>query len=190
METAFGWIGKIIEFLLGLLPHLYTVDADSRAVKYPRGKKPVEKLPGVRVYWPVVTNEPTIISIARRTNLLQSQRLTTADGFTVILSLGVIGRVVDVVKAVHETEDFDDDVNQACLRAATPVVLGTTWNELTEAIKDGSFTRDVKRKAASACRPYGYKVEEVFVADWCEAKVFAFVGDGNSPTVIAGDDDE
>lgn len=189
METAFGWIGQIVEFLLGLLPHLYTVDADSRAVKYPRGRKPVEIKPGVRVYWPFVTNEPTVININRRTNLLQSQRLTTADGFTVILSLGVIGRVEDVVKAVHETEDFDDDVNQACLRAATPVVLGSKWNELTEAIVDGSFARDVKKKAASACRPYGYKVETVFVADWCEAKVFAFVGDGSNTVVTSGDDE-
>lgn len=189
MEAALGWIGRVVEFLISLLPHLYTVDADSRAVKYPRGVRPVEQGPGLHLYWPVVTNEPTIICTTRRTNLLNAQRLTTSDGYTVIISLGVVGRVEDVVKAVHETQDFDDDINQAALRAVTPVVLRYSWTELTERIVSGKFTTDVKRKAVTACRPYGYKVEEVFVADWCEAKVFAIVGE-SSPILPAGGDDE
>jgi regulator of protease activity HflC (stomatin/prohibitin superfamily) len=188
MSAALSWIGTLADLILSLFPHLYIVDADTRAVKYPGGREAVEVEAGPDWYWPLRTNEPTMVNIARRTNMLNSQRLTTSDGFTVILSLGVVGRVVDAVKAVHETEDFDDDINQSALRAATPVVLGTTWTELTAQIVSGEFARNVKKKAESACKPYGYKVEAVFVADWCEAKVYAVVGDGSSHGLPVDDD--
>lgn len=178
MESALGWLGKIFDFAISLLPHLFIVNADSRAVKFSRGRLAVEKSPGVYFYWPLVTETPTIVCVARRTNCLQSQRLTSRDNHTIILSLGVIGRVVDPIKAIKDTENFDDDINQACLKAATTIVLSSTFEDLTQSIIDGSFVKDVKKQTAQACRPYGYKVEDIFVSDWCRARVFAIVGDG------------
>lgn len=182
METAFGWIGKIVEFLLSILPTIYTVDADAHAVKCVRGKRPVVKGPGVHLYWPLVTNPPEIIQTNRRTNQLPAQRLTTADGFTVVISLVVIGRVINPLKAVIDTMDFDDDILSACQSAATPVVLGSEWHTLTNDITSGEFQKQVRRKIVAACTPYGFKVDKVLVSDWCETKVYSFVGD--APGVV------
>lgn len=190
MEAAFGWLGKLFEFLFGLLPHIFVVDADSRAVKYPCGGEAVEVSNGVHLYWPMVTNTPEIIKISRRTNLLNAQRLTTKDGYTVTIAIGVIGRVEDVIKAVVETEDFDDDINQACLRAVTAIVLAYSWSEITKRIVSNEFQKEVKKKAWSACKPYGYKVEDVFVSDWCETRVYSIMADSpTSVTPVESNDD-
>lgn len=185
MESALGWIGSFFEFLIDLIPHLITVDGNEIGLKYSRGKHRKVLRPGIHFFWPIVTNDPTKITTARTTLMLPAQRLTTRDGETIILSLGVIGRVVDVEKAIHETDDLPDAIEDAALRAATVPVLAREHDQILRDIVDNTFITEVTRKCRSSCREFGYHVESCLVADFAMCKVLAHVGG-----ISLGDDED
>ena len=85
METAFAWLGEIMNWFGKWFPRLLIVRSTHAGVRFRHGKKPEALMPGLRVYWPLVT-EVDIIPTARQTHNLPTQALMTSDGKKVVVS--------------------------------------------------------------------------------------------------------
>lgn len=176
MEAAFAWIGRIFDFILSLFPSLITIDANQGGVKYPGGKEPVELGAGVHFYWPLVTNEPTVVSTARQTINLASQHLTTPDDAKLMASAVVIGHVVDVVKAIHETEDYEDTIADAALRAMIQVIMSRDVTTLRDDMLEGKVENELTITIRRDLKKFGFHVERAFISDLVEANILAHIG--------------
>lgn len=118
MEAAFSWLSQIIEAMLQLIPRRVIIRATERGVKWSLWREPQEMLPGIRFYWPLITDiEVTVV--ARQTINLPTQSLLTKDGKTVVAGGVVIYKISDIVKAIGSLnwspEDTAGDITQAAI---------------------------------------------------------------------------
>lgn len=142
-------------------------------MKFKRGNV-VEKIePGLYIYWPVVT-EVEQMPVARQTVNLVTQHLTTKDGVPIVISLMVIFRIQDIVKAVVETWDFMDTIGDVALEATVHSVLTRDWAELKQ--NYDVVQKELTRTVRSALYPYGVKVELAAITDMTTAQMVAVIG--------------
>lgn len=168
---AFAWLGQIVEFFGKLVPRLIIVKATEGGVKWVHGAEVVALLPGLHVYWPIVTEYQVIIT-ARQTTNLKPQTLTTADGHKVVVGAVVVYRIRDVVLAIgRQNWDVDETVADIAQAAVVGVVQNSNLSSLMRS--------DVEQLLTSACRSqlkrYGISVSRCAFTDLAEARVFRLV---------------
>lgn len=170
MEAVFGWLGSIFDLLLSLFPHLITVDANQIGVKFPRGKRRKILFPGLHWYWPLVTNEPVVITTAVGTIELDAQSLTAKDGWPVRVAMIVKGHVMSdeesAYRSLVETDDIGDAMNDIALRACGPIVQSRTFDEFCAMIEDGSFESLITERIRVDAAEHGYHVLRAFPASY------------------------
>jgi len=129
METAFAWIGQLMEWLATWIPRIAHVDARCRGVRFVGGREGRLVKPGITVYWPIVTNL-IVWPVVTQTLKLRSQSLRTADHHTVELEILVTYRISDLVALFAELHDPESGVADLCLGAARQVVCCSTLQAL------------------------------------------------------------
>ena len=117
METAFAWLGEIMNWVGKWFPRLVIVRSTHAGVRFRHGKKPEALLPGLRVFWPLVT-EVDVIPTARQTHNLPTQALTTSDGKKVVVSGVVVYRIKDIVATMARNWDVSDTLNDISMVAS------------------------------------------------------------------------
>ena len=131
METAFAWLGEIMNWFGKWFPRLLIVRSTHAGVRFRHGKKPEALMPGLRVYWPLVT-EVDIIPTARQTHNLPTQALMTSDGKKVVVSGAVVYRIADVLATIARNWDVSDTLNDISMVAITQIVTTHSLQYLLE----------------------------------------------------------
>ncbi len=180
-------IGYLFEWVASLVPRLGICRATRAGVKYRNGKTVRLISPGLYVYWPVVTEIQTV-QTNRQTLNLESQTLTTKDNIAVTVSVVVVYKVVDVIKALVETDDIDDTIGDVALRAAVPAIKDRRFDAIRAGL-DKQVKTEITRSCRSALHPYGLKVVDCSIIDFAETSVYRIIG-GSAAPVIKADEDE
>lgn len=147
MDAAFAWLSQIVEALLQLIPRRVIIRATERGVKWSLWREPQEMLPGIRFYWPLITDiEVTVV--ARQTINLPTQSLLTRNSKTVVAGGVVIYKISDIVKAIGKQnwspEDTAGDITQA---AIVEVIASRDYANILE-----NISGDVEEQLTAICR--------------------------------------
>ena len=182
---AFTWIGQFFEAIFSIFPRLIIVRATHAAVKWPCGGEPVELLPGLHVYWPLVT-EYELKETARQTKVMPPQGLTTSDLIPITIQLLCVYRIRDVIKAEGKQNwDTDSTVRDISQAAAVEVVCSMTFKELIK-----NATGSVKDRLTAACKKeldkFGVTVLECKLNQVTTAQVLNHIG---VSLVVAGEEE-
>ena len=169
MESAFAWLGQLMEWFAKWFPRLIIVRLTHAGVRYRHGKKAEALMPGLRIYWPLVT-EVEVIPTARQTHNLPTQALTTSDGKKVVVSGVVIYRIKDIVATMARNWDVSDTLNDISMVALTKIITTHTFDyllqHLTDEVQD-KITHETRKKL----RMYGVSVFWAAITDFAECIV-------------------
>ena len=175
MNEALGWIGQIVEWLGRWIPRLLIVQADHAGVRWRHGHDATLIEPGLRFYWPLVT-EVELTPTSRQTISTGTQTLTTVDGHVVTISLVLVYRVTNPVAALNRTYEYEDTLDDVARTTAIDVVTSSTYEYLQSEIA-GEVEDRILRDARSLLRRYGITVESAGMADFAKARTFRIMGD-------------
>jgi regulator of protease activity HflC (stomatin/prohibitin superfamily) len=178
MDSAFAWIGQLMEWLGAFVPRLKIIRRTHAGVKFVGGSKVVELKPGLHFYWPFTT-EVEVMPVVRQTHNLVTQTLTTKDDKTVIVGAVVIYEINDVVSAKSENWDIDDTVSDVTQLAVVKIV--GTWNltdlraELTDKVEN-ELSIETRRQL----KPFGVKVIRCGISDFAPCRVIRVINDAEA----------
>ena len=184
METAFAWLGEIMNWIGKWFPRLLIVRSTHAGVRFRHGKQPRPLLPGLRVYWPLVT-EVDVIPTARQTHNLPTQALTTSDGKKVVVSGVVVYRIKDIVATMARNWDVSDTLNDISMVAITKIITTHTLEYLLQHLTDEvqeKLTRETRKKL----RMYGVSVFWTAFTDFSECIVIKNISsNGQQGAILA-----
>lgn len=190
MEAAFGWVQQIWDFLVSWLPHLELLTADKGAVKFHGRGKTKELRPGYYWFIPALS-EVREIKVNRQTTQLSAVVIPTSDAVEVAVSAVVIWRIADVIKAVVETDDIEDAIDDLTFKALGEVIASRTWDEILKQFGDGELAHELSKKVRADLKQFGVHVEFCFLSELTR-KFYRIIGDdvGMVPTAREEDDGE
>lgn len=174
MEGALAWLGHIIEWFGSLIPRLRVVRSTHGGVRFRHGKDAQPIKPGLRVYWPIVT-ELDILPVVRQTHNLPSQSLTTKDDKTIVVSGVVVYEIRDVVSALAKNWDISDTINDITMCAITQVITSHDYAYILENIT-GSVQNDLTHVTRRKLKSYGIRVYRTALTDFSRALVIKNLG--------------
>lgn len=181
MDTAFGWLGKLMETVGSLFPRLVVVKATHGGVAFVRGKLAKEIRPGLMLYWPIWTDFILYPAVRQSLNL-PSQTLTTKDGRSITTSAVLVYEVNDMLKALTVQHDLDDTLRDISLAAVREHDQARTFDELR--CEDGAELRDTIRRRV---QKYGVRVCDAWVTDFAETRVLTLVSPGSTREMFVDD---
>jgi len=186
MDSAFAWLGDIIQWFGRWIPHLAIIRSTHAGVKFRHGKKAVAMPPGLCFYWPLVT-EIEIMPVARCTHNLPTQALMTKDGRKVVVSGVVVYKIKDIVAALARNWDVNDTINDITMCAITDVITKHDFKDIMEHITSEiqmKLTKETRHKL----RAYGVQVFRTALTDFSTALVIKNIG--SHGTTIASHNQE
>lgn len=180
METAFGWLGRIMEFIGAFFPRLVIVKSTHGGVAFVRGRNPRLIRPGLIFYWPLWT-EVILYPIVRQSLNLPSQTVTTKDGKTITISTVIVYEVADILKALTVQWDLNETLRDISMAAVREYAQGASFAELRG--KETLALRDTIKKRVT---PYGIRTLNAWVTDLAQTKVITLVTpNGSGAAAIA-----
>ena len=185
METAFAWLGEIMNWFGKWFPRLLIVRSTHAGVRFRHGSKPSPLFPGLRVYWPLVT-EVEVIPTARQTHNLPTQALTL-DAKKVVVSGVVIYKINDIVATIARNWDVSDTLNDISMVAITQIVTTHSLQYLLEHLTN-EVQEKLTRETRHRLRRYGVYVYWTALTDFSECVVIKNISSGGQHgTVITHD---
>jgi regulator of protease activity HflC (stomatin/prohibitin superfamily) len=215
METAFGWIGRILEFFINLFPLLTIVKPTHAGIAFVRGNNvkvlhhdngwwfpnfklfswPRPRLWFTRDYWAVRTGlhvtwpfwtEVVTYPIVRQTINLPPQTLMTRDMKSVVMSSIIIYEIVDIEKILVHTYEPETVIRDVAMAAIKRVVLSQDFDKLLrESKKIDQQLTLVVRK--SLAERFGVRVIKVMFTDLTPARSYRLWG---NPPAYEGMEEE
>lgn len=183
METAFSWFGQIFEAILLLVPRILIVQATHGGVKWRHGKHALPMLPGLHVYWPLVTDIEVIVT-ARQTLSLPTQVLTTQDNKKVVVGAVIVYRIRDIVQAIGKINwDVDTTVNDITQAAIVGVIARHAYNQLLMMVADDTLNTAMTDATRKELRQFGVSVSRCKLTDFADCRVFKLITDGRATPV-------
>ncbi len=173
MDVAFGWIGRIFEFLGTFVPRLLIVDATQLGVAFRRGKHIICLVPGLHIFWPFWTTV-TVRAAVRQTDNLPTQALQTKDNKTIVVGGMVRYRIIDVRKAVAETFDLDTAIIDESLAVICEYIVERDFTEV-RGNRQKSNTA-ITKKIRTALKTYGVEVERAQLTDLSTCMTLCHLG--------------
>ena len=176
MDSAFAWLGYLVEWIGAFIPRLRIVRCTHAGVRFKHGKFASAIKPGLCIYWPIVT-EVDIIPVARQTHNMPSQSLTTKDGKKVVVGGVVVYSVKDIVACMSKNWDVYDTINDITLCAIMHVITKHDYAFILEHITDEiqvELTKETRRRLKS----YGIQVIRTALTDFSTAVVIKNIGGG------------
>lgn len=182
MDTAFAWIGQIMEWLGKLIPRLLIVRQTHAGVKFVRGNKVIELRPGIHFYWPLVT-EVEVMPVARQTHNLVTQTLMTKDGQTIIIGAVVIYEINSIVDALSNNWDVSDTISDVTQMAVVNVVNNWNLSDLRAELS-GKVENELSIETRKQLKPFGVKVIRCGVSDFSICRVHRLITDAEAAPVV------
>ena len=154
----FEWLNDLFQFLGRFFPCVLVVRSTHRGIRFRRGAKPMILEPGVRVYWPLLT-EVKVLPWVRQTCELAPQVLTTADGKDVAVSAVFAYEITDPVAAITGTFDI--------YRTIEDFAQGAVAREVS-AVRSSAFSVQQRRLEGKILAEVNREIIEFGVhANWC-----------------------
>jgi len=171
------FLNDFFSWIVTYLPNLELMQANYGGVKFlPGGKVKVVK-PGLYWYWPLTTTVEEIP--IKRQSIEVQQELTTKDGETVMVKTVIVFTVDDIMKALVETTDFDDTVEEMGQKGTVAAIMSRDFDQIViDMVSSNDIRNEVAQGARSALRPFGVKVEDAFISSFGETKIFSHAGEG------------
>ena len=181
METAFAWLGQIFEAILMFVPRVLIIRATHGGVKWRHGSCVKPMMPGLHVFWPLVT-EIEIIVTARQTLAPPKQTLTTRDNKKVVIGIVVVYKIRDVVQAIGRANwDVDTTINDITQAAVVSVIAGHTLHDLLDMVAGDKLNDRLTKATRRELRQFGVFVSRCKLTDFSDCRVFKLVMDGHIP---------
>lgn len=171
--NALDWLGYLIEWIGKLFPRIQIVKRTHGGVRFVGGKTVKEVKPGVRVYWPIVTDMVLVPTVAQTQNLV-SQSIMTKDRHQVVASIMIVFRVRDVIRALTKAEGLNESVDNLCLGSVLEVVSQHTLQELQDGIA-GDIEIKLTRTCRKRLRTFGVSVTRAVFTDFTTCKTLNLV---------------
>jgi regulator of protease activity HflC (stomatin/prohibitin superfamily) len=172
MESAFAWIGQLIEWFGQFIPRFLVVDMTEAVVKLRLGNEITELKPGkVHFYWPFISIIKRC-TIVRDTLDLTAQTFETKDGITVQASGMVSYIVTDAISLLTTVTDPGNTIRDLVMTCIQEVLIQYTWVELREGLVSGQLRKELVREAQRTLKTYGIKVLNVGLKDLARTRVF------------------
>jgi len=179
----FSILGELFRSLLKVVPRLVLVRSTHAGVKFRYGTKVLRMdstngifKSGLHFVWPLVT-EHEIIPVVRQAIELPAQYLTTKDGATIAVSGTLVFEVSDIVKAMTETSDFEDDMSTIAAAHIKKTLMKFTFEEIK--VNSEEVDKRLTREMRSALRFAGVRVLEVCLSDFSKTRVLSLFGAGS-----------
>lgn len=193
MESAFAWVGALVEWFGQFVPRFNVIAPNDKALKFaPRWRRdPTARFgwrrtyqlivcpPGFAWYWPAVTMF-TVYPVAYQTTGLRAQTLSTIDGKTFVCT-GLISFEVDDLEALlaHSFEP-DQMIADRTMAAIQDCLQGKTWEELSalmKGVRGTSLVRQLTSSAQSLLKSHGVRVLEVRLIEFAQCRVYRLIGE-------------
>lgn len=174
MESAFAWLGQIIDWFGQWIPRYEIVDTTHGAIKWVGGSKVVSLGPGQHWYWPIRTKFQQF-PVARQAANLITQTLVTQDDKTIVVGGLIVFEIKNLEAILAHTYDPDQTIKDIALSAIHRVVIGRTWAQIKDDFKTGALERELKAEAKRELDRYGVKVLKATLTDLATAKVYKVV---------------
>lgn len=175
--SLFEWVGRFIDLLVSCVPRFVIIRATHLGVKWPRGGKPVGLEPGIRWFWPLVTDMDIVVA-ARQTNQMPPQSMTLKDGSDYSVRGVCVYSIYDVVLAIGEKNwDVDQTVTDLSQAAISEVVAECDEDSI------GNLTENNKRiteKCQSLLEKYGVAVETCRLVECVQSTTYRILGGGGA----------
>lgn len=185
MEAAFSWLGQIFEAILMFVPRILIVRATHGGVKWRHGSSVRPMMPGLHVYWPLVT-EIEVIVTARQTLAPPKQTLTTKDGKKVVIGIVVVYKIRDIVQAIGKINwDVDTTINDIAQAAVVSVIARHTLQELLDTIAADELNDQLTEAVRRELRQFGVFVSRCKLTDFSDCRVYKLVTDPHMPVTPA-----
>ena len=179
----FSILGELFRSLLKVVPRLVLVRSTHAGVKFRYGSKVLKMdskngilKTGLHVVWPLVT-EHEVLPVVRQAIDLPAQYLTTKDGSTIAVSGTLVFEVSDIVKAMTECSDFEDDITVISAAHVKQSLMKFTFDEIKE--NSEAVDKRLTREMRSALRFAGVRVLEVCLSDFSKTRVLSLFGAGS-----------
>jgi regulator of protease activity HflC (stomatin/prohibitin superfamily) len=180
MNAAFAWVSDFVALFISVFPHLIIVKKIEGGVKFVRGKHVKILKPGLRWYWPLVT-EQEVVPVVRQVTNLSTQTLMTKDGKTVIASAVIVYRVSDIEAFLVENHDADEAIGEVAIAALRDAIADEDLEDLRKNFRNKIDTR-LTKEVMGSLKPFGVEVESVRLTSFAPATTFSIIG--STPTVL------
>lgn len=188
MSIGLDWINDVAGWIGDLIPDWSLLDPTEGGVKFSFGGRIKVLKPGhIYWYWPAISKVVTMP--IKRDTISFNQRLTTADEVTITINTVIVYEIEDVIKALVETNDFEDTIEEVSQKLTIQPVMSRTYEAIRTDMADSNEMRnELTRAARSLLSSYGVRVLDTYVSDFTETKVLSHEGDGLALSLE--DDDE
>ena len=177
---AFDFINDIVRWFGQFVPRWDLCDPTEGGVKFSGvGKNRIKVLVPGSIYWwwPIVTNVYTIET--KRQTMTVTQRLTTKDDITVMVTTVIVFTISDVVKALVDTRDFEDTIMEIGEKLIVKPVMSREFNQIQKDLAESNeLNNELKRNARTILSDYGVAVEDGYVSNFAETDLISHDGDG------------
>ena len=171
---AFAWLGEVFQALLSFVPRRVIVRATHGGVKWRLLRDPKELKPGVRWFWPLLS-EVEIIPVARQTLNLQPQALVTKEGKEVVVGGVVVYSINDVVMAIGKRNyDVDTTINDISQCAIVEVITTVEFKELLGDLK--KVEKELTKTCRRQLKQFGVSVHRVALTDFSPCRSLNIMG--------------
>lgn len=174
IESAFGWIGQIVEWFGRFIPRREILDTTEGAIKYSGFVTPqwlrrwgyqgdfrvTVHAAGIHWWWPYTSTwsaHPT----ARQTDRIETQTMETKDGKTFMVSATITYVVEDLVAFVTKIHSPLTTVVDTAMLAVHDVCCDFTWDELQAEQRKGTLKTKLRNEAVRHFRGYGLAIEKL-----------------------------
>lgn len=177
---AFDWINDTVRWFAKFVPQWDLCEPTEGGVKFRGlGKNRIKLLVPGKIYWwwPIVTNVYTIDT--KRQTLTVTQRLTTKDDVTVMVTTVIVYTIEDVMLALVETRDFEDTILEIGEKLVVKPIMSREFPDIQKDLAESNeLNNEVKRNARSMLSPFGVNVVDGYVSNFAQTEVFSHDGDG------------
>lgn len=167
-----SWLSAPLEALWTFFPRRAIIRHTHMGVKWSLWRRPRAVYPGVRWYWPLIT-DMEVIPVARQPHNTTAQSLESSDGRTLSIAISIAYRINDVLAAIGEKNyDIDDSINERTRVACAKIVLNTDYQDLFSEDVEKELTRECKRQL----KKYGVLVESASITDFTTCRPLNLIG--------------
>lgn len=177
MSFGLDWINDLAYWIGEIFPRWALLEANHGGVKFLPGGKVEVIEQGIYWWWPATTTVQEIP--IRRQTVSFGQRLTTKDECTVLVETVIVFEIDDVMKALVDTYDFEDTIEEVASKLVIKPIMSRTFEEICKDMSESNDMRnEVTRGARSLLSDYGVNVIDAYVSTFAETAVFSHDGEG------------
>jgi regulator of protease activity HflC (stomatin/prohibitin superfamily) len=170
----FTWLSQIFDAILSLFPRRVIVRRTHGGVKWSLWRRPKALRPGVRVFWPLIT-DIEVIPVARQVIGLAIQNLTTSDRKPIAVGGVVVYSINDIIKAIGEKNfDVDDTVSDISRAAIVSVI--TAWDVESLFNDMQGIEKDLTKECRKQLRQFGVYVHRAALTDFTLSRPISLLG--------------